>query len=445
MPDDPDSKQPPDDAAGSGSVEVQFSSPHLVEAAPESVALDESQPVSSGKVRTAVEPTEPASNTGRTKLRTAIQDTVSGGVERLGAGIGTIGEGVSKIGEATKKVPLVGAGVARIGEGLISAGESIHVLPRVAQTRRGRLLLRSVIVGFVLVFAWIAAIVALNLHGNDTPDFRPDAEHILLEISKGSAAIDKLYETASPRFQEMVRKERFVDDMTDLNATLGRFREITAVNGTLVTTGRSGKVGRVSLTASYDKGICKTSISFHYDQGTWKLLGVAVEVPPELKITSEQREQRVAACADPMDAKKCEIHRVANAILEELRDDHAGEVWDASSVVFQKQEPRDKFIELQAHNRAELGAYKRILDVTEAKVINGTSATFDVLAEFEKSSGVRTVFGFTRDSKSAVWQLRSLKIVVPMPRSDEDQPHELPFDVPLPPASRDAGVRDGRR
>ena len=58
-----------------------------------------------------------------------------------------------KVGDLTKKVPLVGASVGKLGEGLTKAGESIHALPRVAQTRRGRLLVRSVVVGFVLVFS----------------------------------------------------------------------------------------------------------------------------------------------------------------------------------------------------------------------------------------------------------------------------------------------------
>ena len=72
-----------------------------------------------------------------------------------------------------------------------------------------------------------------------------------------------------------MRKERFVDDMTDLAMTAGRqFREVTAINDTLVTTGPAGRVGRVSLTAAYAKGVCCGSISFHFDQGQWKLLGV---------------------------------------------------------------------------------------------------------------------------------------------------------------------------
>jgi hypothetical protein len=393
----------------------------------------------------AVSAGEQTGPVGRSRrLRDTVQGAVSGGVERLGAGIETLGEGVSKIGDATKAVPLVGAGVAKLGEGLTRAGESIHELPRVAQTRRGRLLVRSVIVGFLLVFAWIAAIVALQLHGNDTPDFRPAAERILHDLSTGAAGIDKTYEESSVRFQEMVSKERFVDDMTDMNATVGKFREITAINDTLVTTGPTGRIGRVSLTASYDKGVCKGSISFHRDQGQWRLLGVGMELPPELKITEAQREQRVAACKDPDDRKTCDVRDAAERVLEQVDAGRAGEIWDRATPVFQKQETRAQFIRLQAERRTALGAYRRIISVTEAKLIGGTSATFDVLTEFERSSAVRTVFAFERTAKSAPWLLRSMKVVLPMPRADEDvHPAAHPSQVTPPDAGvpRDASPR----
>jgi hypothetical protein len=217
----------------------------------------------------------------------------------------------------------------------------------------------------------------------------------------------------------MVRKERFLDDMTDMAVTVGKFREITAINDTLVTTGPTGRIGRVGLTAAYEKGVCKGSISFHYDKGQWKLLGVGIELPAELKITQAQREQRVAACKDPDDRKKCDVRDAAETILEALRDGKAGPVWDQASDVFKKQESRATFESIQREHRDDLGAYKRLLTVTEAKVIEGTSATFDVLAEFEKSSAVRCVFGFTRTSKASPWLLRSLKVVVPMPRADD--------------------------
>src|SRR5262249_21748604 len=156
------------------------------------------------------------------------------------------------------------------------------------------------------------------------------------EVSKGKGAIGEVYEKASPRFQEMVRKERFLDDMTDLGATVGKFIEITAINDTLVTTGPTGRIGRVSLTASYVHGICKGSISFHWDRDQWKLLGIGIELPPELTITQTQREQRVAACKDPDDRKTCDVRNAAETILEQLRDGKTGDVWDAANDVFRK-------------------------------------------------------------------------------------------------------------
>lgn len=360
------------------------------------------------------------------RIADAAKDALDVGVTRLGSGIGTLGEGVSRLGEgvAKLKVPVVGTGVAKIGEGITQVGESLHELPRVARTRRGRLLIRSLVVGFVLVAAWIVVIVALQLRGNDTPDFRPYAERILVGLSRG--AIDEIYEQASPRFQEMVRKERFSDDMTDLGETVGKFREITAVDDSLVTTGATGRIGRVALTVSYDKAICKVSVSLHDDRGRWKLLGIGVELPPELKISQAQREQRVKACDDPMDSKHCEIHRLADGILQQVRDGHADQVWEAATAVFQKQEQKGKFVQLQHEHQFVLGNYRRIIAVTEAKMIGGTSAMIDALAEFDKASGVRTVFGFERASRLDRWQLASLKVVLPMPRGTENTLPETP-------------------
>jgi hypothetical protein len=377
-----------------------------------------SRPAVTGKIATASTVAgEPVDSRGK-RISDAAKGALGTGIGTLGDGVSLLGEGVSRLGDMSRKVPGVGAGVAKIGEGISHVGEQLHDLPQVARTRRGRLLIRSMIVGFVLVAAWIVVIVALQLHGNDTPDFRPDAEQILAGLSKGS--IDEIYEQSSPRFQEMVRKERFIDDMTDLAETVGKFREIASVNDSLVTNGPSGRVGRVSLTAAYEKATCKVSVSLHYDQDRWKLLGIGVELPPELKISQAQREERVKACKDPMDLKHCDVHQAADAILQQLKDGHADKVWDAASKVFQKQEQKAKFVQLQLEHLGALGNYRRIIAVSEAKVIGGTSATFDTLAEFDKASGVRTVFGFARRSKLDPWKLRSFKIVLPMPRGADE-------------------------
>jgi len=419
------------------------------DAAPEPVAdTDASAPVTSGGVVAPVEPVEAVEpgKSGRAKrISQSLQGAVSGGVTKLGEGIGVLGEGVVKLGELTDKVPLVGAGVAKLGEGIAKAGGAIERAPMVAQTRRGRLLVRSAVVGFLLVAAWITIIVGWQVRANDTPDFRPDAEQILVQLGQGSAEIEKVYEHSSPRFQEIERKERFVEDMTDMIATVGKFREITAINKTIVTTGPTGKLGRVSLTAAFDKGVCAGSISFHLDDGQWKLIGVGVELPPELKITPAQRADRTAACKDPMSPKTCDLYRVADGIFKQLRDGHADKVWDAADATFKDHQPRVQ----------QLGAYRRILDVTEAKLSKSTaktsggligidSASYELLAEFEKSSGVRAAFGFQRNGEQAPWVLHSFKIVLPMPRAeDETAPGAPPATKPqAAPPDAGAGARD---
>ncbi len=434
-------------ASASGSVDIAVSSDAIPRAAAGSGSkphADDSQPIfaSTGVVKavTANEGTGPARRAKR--VTSSVQDALSGGVEKLGQGIGIVGEAVEKVGDLTKKVPLVGASVGKLGEGLSKAGESIHALPQVAKTRRGRLLVRSVIVGFLLVFSWIAVIVWFQLRAHDTPDFRPAAEEILVAISKGRPSIAELYERASPRFQELVKKEQFIDNMMDLNATNGRFREITAINETLVTTGPTGKVGRVGLTAAYEKGISKGSISFHWDKGRWKLLGLGIEVPEDLEITQAERQKRIAACLDDKghdvsdQRNKCDVRDAAETILEDIRDGKAGQVWDNANAIFKQQETRARFIQLHEEARAVLGNYKRVLTVTDARAIGGVSASFDIVCEFERASGVRVDFDFTRHDKYDRWQLARLKITLPMPRPEELQP-----DGSAAPPATDAGVR----
>jgi hypothetical protein len=424
-------------AASSGSIDIDVAmSGGIPQATPDldsqSTSQSVSQPVAqSGPVATAVVPNDGSGPVGRPRrskrITGMVGNALSGGVEKIGSGLEVVGEGVGKLGDLTNKIPLVGAGVGKLGEGIARAGESIHALPSVAKTRRGRLLVRSVIVGFVLVFTWIAAIVAFQLRAHDTPDFRPEANRILTELGKGSASIAEVYEHASPRFHELVQKERFIDDMNDLFATNGKFREITAINETLVTTGPTGRVGRVGLTASFEHGIAMGSISFHWDTGQWKLLGIGVEVPDNVKISQADRQKRVAACIDDKgndvsdQRSKCDVRDAAETILEQIRAGRAGEVWDNANDIFKQQESRAHFIQLQDEQRAALGNYLRVLDVTDARAIAGLTATFDIICEYERSSGVRVEFDFTRPSKFERWKLARFKVTVPMPRPYEMQ------------------------
>jgi hypothetical protein len=375
-------------------------------------------------------------------MATAIQgkvgDAIGGGLDKLGDGIEVLGEGVTKIGEVANKVPLVGAGMRGVGEGLSQVGETLHTLPRMARTRRGRVLVRSMLVGFTLVFAWIAAIVAIQLHGDDTPDLRPLAERTLLALSGGNPArLKSVFDAASPRFQEMVREERFVDDMIDMDLTVGRFREITAVNDTIVSTGPTGPIARVSLTVQFEKARCKASVSFHWIDDQWRLLGVGVELPPELAITNAERAQRIKPSDD--------VRPAVEQILAQLRGDEAAAVWRAAAPLFRGSVTEAAFVQLEAERRALVGRNKRIVAVTEAREIAGSStstALFDALVEYD-GGVIRSTFKLERASRGDPWQLLSYKVVMPVPRADVEV--VAPAGDGGVRAGRDAGVDGGRR
>ncbi len=411
-------------SAASGSIDVALSGSMSTaklasDGTPVAVGGSDSAPVSTGGVRVARASTEQTRRSGR--IAEGVKDAIGGGVSALGSGLGTLGGGVTRLGERSRKVPLVGSSVSALGESITHVGESLTDLPRVAATRRGRLLLRSLVVGFLLVATWIVAIVAIQVRGTDAPDFRPNAEKILIELSSGPEVIGQVYEAASPRFQEFVAKDQFIANMTDLHATVGKFKEISAVNDTLVTRGVSGRIGRVSLTVAYERGKTKASVSLHWHEGRWKLLGVGVDIPAEVEITQTQREERVQACKDPMDPRRCDVYIAANTVLELLRDGRAAAVWDGADAIFQKQEERKRWVAIQQDHAAILGDYRRILTVTEARIIGGNFVIFDVLLEYARANGVRAIFGFSRKSRSDPWKLRSLKRVLPMPRADEPE------------------------
>ncbi len=378
------------------------------------------------------------------------------GVSKLGDGIGSIGEGVAKIGDRAKRVPVLGDSVKQLGEGLTELGASLHNLPAVTQSKRGRVLVRSMLVAFVLVFAWIAGIVLLQLRDSRKPDFRPLARKVLVAIRDGREAA--VWAEASPRFQEVVREQRFIDDMADMKRTLGAFREIAAVNDTIVTTtSASGRIGRVALMLAFDKGRARANVSFHRDGGSWKLLGIAVDAPPELPITQESRKERselpeevMAAAIKVLAAGNVEEEvgdgRVPNAGAAPTPRDRNGrpqgrpaaaaspeaererrntEVWDQASGVFHSSASKEEFSRLQSERHQTLGNFVRVIEYRSgSKKFGDLSATFTGLVEYQ-SGVVSAALNFGRVEERAPWLLNSFKVVLPMPRPDEMRPGDV--------------------
>lgn len=485
---------PPEPGAStSGSIEVELSSPTLPAAPaprpPELSALEEPTDVSRAPTTEAaqgaqaaleplpeapdpdaLEPEPPHARSSALVVAKRAEELLGQGVSKLGEGIDTIGRGVSKIGERAARVPVLGESVRNLGEGLSEVGASLHELPAVTKSRRGRILVRSMVVAFLLVFAWISAIVMLQLRDSKKPDFRPLSRRILLSIRDGNAAA--VWADASPRFQEVVREQRFIDDMADMKNTLGAFREIAAVNETIVSTGPGGRIGRVALTLQFERGTARANVSFHRDGGRWKLLGLAVDTPPELPITQESRKERSELPTEVYEQAKQILQAADLAERSEPREsraergrpatrppeaDPAAErdlrseaLWDTASEVFHSSITKADFVRLQRERTEALGNYKGIIEYKSgSKKLGDLSATFTGLVEYQRAGVVSVAVSFARDDERAPWLLRSLKIVLPMPRLDEPVEAEVdePDNEPVRPArqvtprpARDAGA-----
>jgi hypothetical protein len=437
-PKDPDdepteSRSPPDAVpADDGSVDVSMSDSRLVRVAPD-------QPEGQPGVQAA--PEEKSSRLKRTSQFAVekVEDVVSSGVGKVGVGFGVLGDGLSKLGARVDKLPGVhqtklGTGVVELGHGIAELGASLTELPKVARTRRGRVLVRSLIVGFLLVFAWVAVIIYFQVRGGEKPDLRPRAEELMLQLRDSTDGYRALFDASSPRFQEVTDLQAFAHLMDDMKRTLGRFKEIAAVNDTIVTRGPGGVIARVDLMLDFERGRARGTISLHRDAGVWKFLGIGIELPEHLvaKETSpEARAERVKAPAG--------VRTRVEELLDQLAKPEPGAVWDASAPLFQASVSRADFERIEAERRGILGAYRRVLDETPtekprgATSPGGTSAWFTALVEYERAI-VTSTFGFLKDEDNR-WRLTSYVVVMPMPRAPRSpggEPAPAPDAAPAP-------------
>jgi hypothetical protein len=373
--DEPVPKSPDDGAAdSSGSIDVAFSGPIPV-AEPE------------GK---------PGGPAGKRKRARTIPAAM---VEAVSA---TVVHAADKIGD---KVVQASDSITE------KVSESLQALPVVPRSRRGRVMARSVVLSFLLVFSWIAVIVGLQLRHPRPPDFRPLAEKVLTDLRDGKAS--EVYRSASIRFQEVVLEDTFVEQMADMNTTLGEFLEISAVLETEVNRGPGGRTGRIDVRIEYSTGPTKGSVTFRWEGGRWKMLGIFVDVPKEIALTAGTEAQRKAR----VQGNEEELRAVARHILEHSARGETDEIWSDAALGFQQSISLPNFREIEADRRKVLGPYKRILHVTSARQNpSRTGASLQLLIEFEKAT-ITGSFEFTKIQDA--WKLTFFKLVLPLPRVPE--------------------------
>lgn len=363
----------PADPGHSGSVDVRISEPELR-------PVDLHDPSASGRRRAATLP--------------ALGAKVVHAAEEVG----------EKVAHAAD---VIGGTVARAGE---RVGESLSHLPVMPKTRRGRVMARSVLVSFVLVFGWIAVIVGLQLRVSRPPDLRPDAEAILVALRDGKAA--QVYADASVELQRVMRDpETFVDQMDDMGRTLGRFLEITAVVATETNRGPGGRTGRIDLRLEYEQGKTEGSLSFRRERGRWKLLGLAIEVPEAIRAKASSKQEQIKRSEVRPD-ELAELKTALEGVLSRWGKGEIAALWRDASPIFQQALSVEDLERAEGERRRSLGGFDRILDIHKVRLTpRRNKAHLVVLLQFEH----KTITGnFDFDRIDGVWRLELYQLLLPV-------------------------------
>ena len=282
--------------------------------------------------------------------------------------------------------------------------------------QRRRKVLGGVLVTFVLIAAWIAVMVGLQLWSTGGYNFRNETERILSQIRDGKA--EDVYREASPRFHQYMIADRFLELASDLNQTLGGFRQLLATKLEESIAGPGGSTRRVKATILFDNGKTTGSFSYHWYNKKWRLLRIEVDLPVDLA-------QKVIGRSETRAARKQaskEVYDLAEHILELERDGKSDEIWRNASTTFQQSIDEKTFVEVQAERRRILGSYVRILDTLEsARNASRMQASLAAVVEYERAKATVTL-GFIK--LGAEWQLAHYKVVMPPLRIS--QPIEEP-------------------
>lgn len=281
-----------------------------------------------------------------------------------------------------------------------------------APSNRRRIILRSVVVAFVVVFAWIGVLVALQQCSDEPYNFRSEIESSLSAIRDGKA--HDLYWESSPRVRKAITEETFVSRATTLNQSLGEFQEVLGTDGAVVNDKPQGRTGYVRATLKFARAKTTGSFSWHYDpgengeKGRWRLFGYYVEVPEALAI-----DVKTSARAKARSEAPAEVLAMVDTILADMRDGRINEVYDAAHATFRDTVSRERFLESHLLRQREMGSYVRVLDPTShGRDSDNKKAWVTAVLEFSRKQTIGTL-DFWKEGDA--WQLSRFVIQIPEP------------------------------
>lgn len=280
------------------------------------------------------------------------------------------------------------------------------------KVRRKRIILQSVVIAFVLTFAWIGVLVGLQMLKSGGHSFRAETQEVLEHISNGGTSSQKLlYEEAAQGFRDTMVESTFLTLCVRINQTLGPFKKVLATYDPKVNSGPQGKTGHVTVSLEFEKGKTTGSFSYHFVDDKWRLLGLYIE------LTDEQ----VDAYGPLYEFKKAnkeasaEVLALITEVLERVNRGEAELVHAAAHRDFVT--PLQPFLDQRASEKRALGDFVRVLHITHSwQAKPALHANVTCVLEFTKDGAIvktEARFEFRRDQVEVPWQLFKYKVNLP--------------------------------
>jgi hypothetical protein len=272
-----------------------------------------------------------------------------------------------------------------------------------APGRRRRLVLALVLL--VLGTAAVAGVVFLSGDYREEREFKEQAEAVMDLLRDGKA--QKVYDQSSARLQQTLLIDKFLDLIDRMNATMGPFRRAGEVHALDRAASVAGMTARIVLELEFENGTTMGQLSFHRGQdGAWRLLGLSVDIPPDLQEKADALAAQEARLRAPD-----EVIDLVHSILQGVREGRAAEVHEGASPVFKGSVTLDEFKNVLQSHQAELGNFVRVLAIiSSAQSPDRDQARVQALLEYEKGKTTGT-FEFMRIDAS--WRLLSFKVIIP--------------------------------
>jgi hypothetical protein len=266
--------------------------------------------------------------------------------------------------------------------------------------------LRLAFLIFIVAAAGVGAWLLLRESSTST-EFRKETEALFTMLNEGKA--EKVYDDASFRFKQTLLVDKFVDMADRMKQTLGPFVRVIEVIEVDRAATVAGMTARVQLELEFEKTDTVGEVSFHRGaRGTWKLLGMNVEIPRELEDEAAAAERDYERLRAPD-----EVIDMFNQTLDSVREGKAADIHRRASPSFQQSHSVESFQSLLDSHRNEMGDFERVLAViSSAQNADKDRARVHALLQYQKAKTTGT-FAFMRVQSE--WRLYGFKVVVPEP------------------------------